>query len=624
MQPMKPYITTLFLLIGMTLNVQGQSFRTATTNLTASQQGALALGDLDLDGRLDVIASGFDIDQKASFHLYRNEGETGSAWSFTQVDNSLPSLVASSLDLADFDNDGDLDLLVTSLSVSDVFRNDGGFQFTRLNLGMSPITQVGGVQELVNTPSAAWGDFDSDGDFDVLLTGTELGTSLVYQNMGGGSFIPKNLDIGDLRGGSVEWGDYDNDGDLDILATHQPGPVGSVGFTRIFRNDSGAFVDISANLPGTNGAAFETGSASWGDVDNDNDLDVLFMADRLEGGTSTPVGVFRNDGDNVFTDSNDLLPAAYFGDFSDFDADGRLDVLLNRFDTSGSQSTSTSTFVQFYKNTGNGFAQSQAALPGIWFGAIAIGDLSGDGFPDVLVSGAREENFRVTRDPFIDFYVNEGTDALFNQRPEPPTNLRSFRNGSDLVLEWDAASDPESPSASLTYNVRVGTSPSGNEIVSAMALEDGTRLVARAGNAGHGHRMVIRNLDPNTDYFWAVQAIDAGSVGSAFATEAVATDVAQGNEIPDTFALVGNYPNPFNPGTTIQYSLPQQATVRLAIYNVLGAEVATLVNGTLPAGEHEVYWNGRSAQGNVLPSGLYVYRLETPGESFSRTMVLLK
>lgn len=617
---MKPVFTTILLLFTITLGAHAQSFRAATTDLAATQLGALALGDIDGDGRLDVLTSGVNVDQKTVLKLYRNDGGDGGTWSFSDVGEVLPGLLASSLDLADFDNDGDLDLLVTSLTISDVFRNDGGFTFTRLNLGMSSITQIGSVQELVNTPSAAWGDYDGDGDVDILLT--EVGTSLVYRNDGNGQFTPQNLNIGDLRGGSVEWGDYDGDGDLDILVTHQPGPP-AVGFTRIYRNDGGTFA-LAADLPGTEGNHYESGSATWGDYDNDGDLDVLFMADRLEGGTTTPVGIYRNDGDHVFTRADVQLPAAYFGDFADFDADGRLDVVLNRFDASGSKTNATSTFIQFYKNNGGDFAQAGASLPGIRFGAIATGDLTGDGYPDLLVTGAREENFRVTQ-PYVDFYINEGTDTdQTNQPPTPPAGLRSFRNGADLVLEWDEASDPDSPGASLTYNVRVGTTPGGNEIVSAMALEDGSRLVAKPGNAGHARRMVIRDLDPEVDYFWAVQSIDAGLLGSAFATESVATDVAAIEEVPDRLALVGNYPNPFNPGTTIQYTLPQQSAVRLAVYNVLGAEVAVLVDGTMPSGEHEVYWNGRNRQGHVLPSGLYVYRLESQGQTFSRTMVLLK
>jgi glucuronoarabinoxylan endo-1,4-beta-xylanase len=90
-------------------------------------------------------------------------------------------------------------------------------------------------------------------------------------------------------------------------------------------------------------------------------------------------------------------------------------------------------------------------------------------------------------------------------------------------------------------------------------------------------------------------------------------------KIPAAFALEQNYPNPFNPSTKIRYSIPKESFVSLRVFNLLGSEVATLVNGKLSAGEHEAVFDGSS-----LPSGMYLYRLEA-GESVStKKFVLLK
>ena len=75
-------------------------------------------------------------------------------------------------------------------------------------------------------------------------------------------------------------------------------------------------------------------------------------------------------------------------------------------------------------------------------------------------------------------------------------------------------------------------------------------------------------------------------------------------ELPETFALHQNYPNPFNPGTVIRYQLPVDGLVVLKVYNLLGQEVATLVNQQQSAGYHEVFFEGRA-----LTSGIYFYRL---------------
>ena len=95
--------------------------------------------------------------------------------------------------------------------------------------------------------------------------------------------------------------------------------------------------------------------------------------------------------------------------------------------------------------------------------------------------------------------------------------------------------------------------------------------------------------------------------------------------LPEEFQLYGNYPNPFNPTTTISYDLSEAGHITLKVYSVLGREVATLVDRELPVGTHETAWDGRDSQGEIVPSGTYVYRLTfASGESQSRVMTLLK
>ncbi|MBO6573821.1 MAG: T9SS type A sorting domain-containing protein [Rhodothermales bacterium] len=90
-------------------------------------------------------------------------------------------------------------------------------------------------------------------------------------------------------------------------------------------------------------------------------------------------------------------------------------------------------------------------------------------------------------------------------------------------------------------------------------------------------------------------------------------------EIPTGYALDQNYPNPFNPVTTIAFSLPQTGTARLAVYDVLGREVEVLIDGTVQAGQHEVQFDAAG-----LPTGTYIYRLETKAGSFTKQLVLMK
>ncbi|MXW64460.1 MAG: T9SS type A sorting domain-containing protein, partial [Bacteroidetes bacterium SB0662_bin_6] len=90
-------------------------------------------------------------------------------------------------------------------------------------------------------------------------------------------------------------------------------------------------------------------------------------------------------------------------------------------------------------------------------------------------------------------------------------------------------------------------------------------------------------------------------------------------EMPDEVALMGNYPNPFNPETAISYALPQAGEVRLAVYDLLGHELAVLVDGLQPAGRHTVRFDA-----NDLPNGPYAYRLQAGTKVLTRTMMLVK
>ncbi|MCI0596633.1 MAG: multicopper oxidase domain-containing protein [candidate division Zixibacteria bacterium] len=87
---------------------------------------------------------------------------------------------------------------------------------------------------------------------------------------------------------------------------------------------------------------------------------------------------------------------------------------------------------------------------------------------------------------------------------------------------------------------------------------------------------------------------------------------------------LGNYPNPFNPETQISFRLPNAGKVDLRIFNLLGQEVRRLVSGEKTAGEHTVRWDGRDAAGELVASGIYFYRLETPGFKATKRMLFLK
>src|SRR5262249_11109376 len=132
---------------------------------------------------------------------------------FTDIQAGLPGVRSCALAWGDYDNDGDLDLLVSGWastnSITKIFRNDHG-----------TFVDSGVVLPALSHGSVAWGDYDNDGDLDILINGMNDGYqyfTFVLRNDGQGNFIDINAPLNNRGEGTAIWGDYDNDGDLDIL-----------------------------------------------------------------------------------------------------------------------------------------------------------------------------------------------------------------------------------------------------------------------------------------------------------------------------------------------------------------------------------------------------------------------
>jgi len=95
-------------------------------------------------------------------------------------------------------------------------------------------------------------------------------------------------------------------------------------------------------------------------------------------------------------------------------------------------------------------------------------------------------------------------------------------------------------------------------------------------------------------------------------------------ETPTKFSLSQNYPNPFNPRTVIRYELPERERVKLTVHNLIGEEIAVLLDEVQGQGEHRVTWDGRNSSGIAVTSGVYIYRLVVGDNVRVRKMILLK
>lgn len=273
-------------------------------------RGAAAWGDFDNDGWLDVALSG-ESDGVPISRLYRNQ-RSGGACTFSTDDVNLAGVKHSAVAWGDYNADGQLDLLLAG--------NDGSQPITKLYRNEQGIfTDSGLVLPGIQDGTAAWGDFDGDGLADLLLTGSTTGnapfTSL-YHNTGFGMLAAVSTVLPALRDSAAAWGDYDNDGDLDLLL--EGTKDGPVYIAEIYRNDQGTFVKDQALV----GSPSWT-SAAWGDYDTDGYLDALVA-------TSGFARVYRNEITGTFASGIDIGPPLTSGTvaWGDYETNGNLDVLL--------------------------------------------------------------------------------------------------------------------------------------------------------------------------------------------------------------------------------------------------------------------------------------------------------
>jgi hypothetical protein len=128
----------------------------------------------------------------------------------------------------------------------------------------------------------------------------------------------------------------------------------------------------------------------------------------------------------------------------------------------------------------------------------------------------------------------------------------------------------------------------------------------------------LGTLETATRYYRRVNAINITGSGP-FSSPSYFTTIAEQDVLPAAIQLDQNFPNPFNPTTTIRFRLPVRTHVSLRVYNMLGAEVAVLVDAELQEGEHSVAFNGAG-----LASGAYLCRLQANGGIETRKMILAR
>jgi hypothetical protein len=487
---------------------------------------SLAWGDYDNDGYLDLLLTG-TATTGAVAKIYKNNGpDGGGSVSFTDSGAVFDGIGFGTTVWGDFNNDGYLDILMNvnngTNMVTRLYRNDPaaagpGRTFTRIDSGLPDL-------ELC---SAAWGDYDNDGDLDLILQGKDAAGDVtkIFRNDGRGPgadqwiFTDSLIALNQLSRGTASWADYDNDGDLDLLVT---GAIsdGPGTFAALYRNDGAAaggwiFTPAPSGIVGV-----DRSSIAWADYDNDGFCDVLVTGMKYGSGPSTVL--YHNV--PLSTSSRTFAPvtAAFLkvnegtAVWGDYDNDGDPDILLSGLSSPGTHGT------RLYRNDGASgpsgwtFTDVDPGFTNVFYSAAAWGDCDNDGDLDVVISG-RLFNFM----DGLDFRYYQNISPVADTLPSSPKGLTSVVSGRDVTLAWNPSSDTQTPSAGLNYNLMVGTTSRGVDIVSPHSDPlTGYRRVVAIGNAGQSTSRTLKGL-PGGRYQWSVQSIDTTYAGSGFNSLAV-------------------------------------------------------------------------------------------------------
>lgn len=494
--------------------------------------GGAAWGDYDADGDLDLALNGRDNSFVAHLIIYQNNGDGtfSVADADTVTGTSLIGLDGGGLSWGDFDNDGDLDLVQTGFDDATnpqrhtiVYGNNNGV-FSSL------INPVDGTDEFLGSDdfNPNWVDYDHDGDLDLFYVDTNTGDiekGVLYTNNGDGTFS-RNLtpvngtsNFEGYREADAVWGDYNNDGYIDLYSQGASGFQG-INSTLYKNNGDGTFSLVKRGEdPTTFFSGTRIGATDFVDYDADGDLDLFYTGETK--GNSRRGDIYANNGDDTFSFVANIGAGfrgftgvlGYGASWGDYDGDGDSDLAYGG-------AASTSRIVRIYSYQGlNDFDElfnpvdGTEAFEGFFTRAVIFGDYDGDGDLDLLTSGTRSDFTGA-----VNLYEN--TTNHSNAVPSSPTNLQFKRTPTGVEFSWDAATDDITPSLGLNYEIRVGTTPGGTEIIAPLSItsgaNEGQRLIPYRG-AIQGTSTNLKL--PNGTYYWTVQAIDAGLNGSLFATE---------------------------------------------------------------------------------------------------------
>ncbi|MDP8314635.1 MAG: FG-GAP-like repeat-containing protein [Candidatus Celaenobacter antarcticus] len=424
--------------------------------------------DYDNDNDLDLFVANWN--DQDNF-LYQNNGDG----TFTRITNSVivnDGGKSHGTTWGDYDNDGNIDVFVGNIADQNnfLYSNNGDGTFTK-------ITEGDIVNDAGKSNNCCWGDYNNDGFIDLFIANSGSQNNCLYCNYGDGSFIKVTdgvvvNDAGQSKGCS--WGDFNNDGYSDLFVTNSDNQNNYL----YCNNGDGTFTKVTDG-PVVNDGGDSRGGGSWGDFDNDGDLD-LYVSNRLQDNF-----LYRNNGDGTFAKITDGDIVNDGGNsrgtsWGDYDNDGYLDLFVSN-DGGNNFLYKNNCDGTFTKITDETITNNGGVSVGcVW------GDYDNDGDLDIFVSNFWGDN------NFL--YSNNGNDNNWINIKCVGTLSNKLAIGTKVRVKTTLAGNP-------VWQMREISSLSGyssqNSMNAMFGLADNTTIDSLIINWPSGIEQVLTNITPN-------------------------------------------------------------------------------------------------------------------------------
>ncbi len=540
--------------------------------------------DYDNDGWVDIfITQG----PKAGANnaLYKNN-QNGTFTEVTRQPIVLDKSPSDGATWGDVDNDGDLDCFVANwYGVNNLFYlNNGDGNFTEITSGN--LVTDGGFSE-----TAAWGDYDNDGFLDLYVTNSD-GTrrNFLYHNERNGTFskITSGAPATDaFISRMVNWVDYDNDGDLDLFVTNEEEQN-----ENLYKNMGGGVFDKITNLPIVTDFG-NTMSSSWGDMDNDGDLD-LFMANDRTGNS-----LFRHDGKGGFSKVSSTVSEtgnSFSSQWGDVDNDGDLDLFVTNAFGGGMWKN----FIYLNDGTGRFEKVTTGAITDDlgWNYGCAMGDYDNDGDLDIATAGcfnARDNNR---------LYRNETKSKNWLQIKLTGVATNKSAIGCKVRIKANIK-------GKSVWQMREISSHSGqcgqNQLTAHFGLDEAIVVDSLVVAWLSGQTDRFSNIMPNRLY----QIIEGGTLTTGL-KEIDASSVVNGFSVS---------PNPVTDIVQVNFRVEKSTDVSLDIYDMSGRLVRTMLTKKLSKGNHQFDFNKTQT---AVDNGIYQLVLKAGGQTLAKKVVFVR